>query len=74
MVVLARRSTSDYGITLDVISRLPNLMRAARAGRSLTIEDQAAQVGVTAATLARLDNGSTPTQTTIVKCVRWLDT
>ena len=73
VVVLARRSFSDYGITLDVITRLPTLMRAARSGRKLTLEDQASQVGVTPATLARLDNGGSPTQTTIVKCLRWLD-
>ena len=71
-IVLAEQPPNPYTQAVDVINRLGDLMSDARAALGLTLTQQAAQVGISASTLANLGPGTNSTETTIVKSLTWL--
>jgi hypothetical protein len=73
MPLLARSPVNRDQATIDAIYSVPARLEAARVQLVLTPNQQAVQIGIGIDTLARLaQSGSNPTQSTLVKCLRWL--
>lgn len=70
VVVLA--AGNRYLAAADLIEKLPKLSADARANAGVTAKVQAKQIGITLATLTRLEAGSVPTQKTVLAVLRWL--
>jgi predicted transcriptional regulator len=64
---------SPHAAAAELIENLgPDLTRK-RMRRNLTVPEAAKQIGVTSATLTKLEAGtSNPTRSTIVSALRWL--
>lgn len=68
-IVLAAPPGARYATAAAAIRDLPAAMRADRDRHSWTIRQQATLVGVGVDTLTRLEQGSNPTQATILACL-----
>lgn len=60
---------SAYGIALGELGRV---MRATRAMRGVTMEQAAKQMGTSASTICRVENGSLPIACDLVRFATWL--
>ncbi|MFF3665398.1 helix-turn-helix domain-containing protein [Microtetraspora malaysiensis] len=65
--------SSRYSDLADVLAVLPTLLRAERRARSLGMRDVAAQSGVSASTVCRVENGDDCRMGSAGPLLRWLD-
>ena len=76
MVLLAAppKPSPNYPVTIETLTKLPELLRARRDKLRLSNKTQAAQIGIAQYTLSSLYTGSNPSLSTILACLRWLAT
>ncbi len=64
---------TPYPEIADVLGRLPVLLREARRARRLSVRAAAAQLGMSFATVSRIEAGEDCVLSNAVAVLRWLD-
>jgi DNA-binding XRE family transcriptional regulator len=68
-----RRTGLSYAEFAEILEHLPVILKEARSARHCTLRDVAQQIGVSASTIMRMENGEGCQRTTAVAILRWLD-
>lgn len=63
---------TPYGELADVIAALPLLLREARRARGLSVRATALQLGISFATVSRMEAGEDCMLSNVVAVMRWL--
>lgn len=64
---------TSYSELADLLGHLPLLLREARRARQLSVREAGRQLGVSGATISRIEGGEDCTGSNAVKILRWLD-
>ena len=70
---MARGDLTTYVEVADLLEQLPRLLREARRARGLTLRATGLQLGVSNATVLRIEMGADFLLTHAVVVLRWLD-
>ena len=71
-IVLADTASNPYLQAVALIERLDTDLAIVRAAKALTLAQQAAQIGISPTTLAKVGPDTNSTENTIVACLTWL--
>ena len=64
---------STYGEIVDVLDRLPLIVREARRQRRMSLRQMAAAVGCSFSTITRIEHGGDGNLANAILILRWLD-